>query len=133
MKNIGDRIGAIQSADSKTVYAFGFGTYQGEEIPPDDVPGPFGRLGLLGIPNPKLVMDDGTVVWGCESWWGDVVKVTRMIGERKVEFVKPQRTPATDEEREELAQIKQDAAKRADAMVDEIKETLAREGNDAKT
>ena len=99
------RIGAIRNADANTVYVFGFGVYSGDEIPPDDVPGPFGRLGLLGVKNPKLVMDDGTVIWGCESWWGDEEKVLKAIGTRQVEFVQPLRSSATDEERFAAAEI----------------------------
>ena len=88
---IGTRIGALQSANADTVYLFGFGTYVGEEIPPDNVVGPFGHHGLLELKNPKLVMDDGTVVWGCESWWGDENAVRRMIGSRDIEHVTPTR------------------------------------------
>lgn len=101
---VGDRIGAIQKADEKTVWSFGFGTYQGEAIPPDDVPGPFLRLGLYGIDNPRLVMDDGTVVWGCESWWGSEKKIQEMIAGREVVMVKPTRSAPSNEEIAEVAE-----------------------------
>jgi hypothetical protein len=58
-REIGQRIGAVRNMDDATVYLFGFGTYQGDEVPPDDVQGPFARLGLFGIKNPKLAMDEG--------------------------------------------------------------------------
>lgn len=119
-KKIGERIGAVRNADQGTAYLFGFGTYQGDEVPPDDVQGPFGRIGLFGVKNPKLVMDDGTVVWGCESWWGDEARVRKMIGNRRIEFVKPERTPATDAERAEAAEIGAATHKQADDIVAEI-------------
>ena len=96
---VGDRIGAMRNADKETVYLYGYGTYQGDEIPPEDVMGPVSRLGLLGIKNPKLLMDDGTVVWGCESWWASEATARKSIGNRQVVIVKPDRTPATDAER----------------------------------
>jgi hypothetical protein len=102
---LGARIGAIQKADAETVYLFGYGAYQGEEVPPDDVLGPFGRPGLFGIQNPKLLMDDGTVVWGCESWWGGEQAVAGKIGERKVVIVKPDRTQCPEDERIEAEEI----------------------------
>jgi len=82
MRNVGDRIGAVLSATETQVNFIGYGTYQGKHIPPDDVGG-FN----LGHPNPKLVMDDGTVVWGCECWWGgeDAVK-KKFIGLKVVQI-----------------------------------------------
>jgi hypothetical protein len=66
MSKVGDRIGAILgTTDDKVVRYLGVGTYQGEHIPPEDVGG-FN----MGFPNPKLVLDNGDVVWGCECWWG---------------------------------------------------------------
>lgn len=121
MRKIGDRIGALRNADKGTVYLLGYGTYQGEEVPPDDVMGPIGRLGLYGVKNPKLVMDDGTVVWGCECWWGSPEKIAEMIGARRVEIVLPSRTPATDEDRAEAAEIMKQSNAEAERIVEEIK------------
>lgn len=75
---IGDRVGVIQKAERDTVYLFGYGTYEGEHIPPDDVGG-FN----VGIPNPKLKLDDGTIIYGCESWWGPESNVRKNVGEFK--------------------------------------------------
>ena len=72
----GTRVGAIRNAKDETVYLYGFGTYQGDELHP-----------AIGIPNPKILLDNGSVVWGCECWWGSEEKVTEMIGDRKIEFV----------------------------------------------
>lgn len=51
------------------------GTYEGDYPYPgvgntDSTTGALRSLfGLAGIPNPKIVCDDGTVLWGCECWW----------------------------------------------------------------
>ncbi len=53
------------------VFFFGYGVYQGLEIPPDE--GPTSRTSILhaeGCMNPKIVLDQGDVIWGCECWWG---------------------------------------------------------------
>lgn len=61
----GDRVGVMCGSDGKTVEFFGFGVYVGDEVPPATAGGfNFGRK------NPKLQLDNGKVVWGCESWWG---------------------------------------------------------------
>lgn len=88
--NIGDRVGAISHSDETTVYMFGYGTYQGEEVPPKGVIGAFGiDMGELGAKNPKILLDDGNVVWGCQCWWGSENRVEQMIGKRDVQVVIP--------------------------------------------
>lgn len=83
----GKRVMAIRSADDQKAYSFGEGTYMGEEVPPPDVIGPFGPLHDEGITNPKIVLDNGEVVWGCECWFAAVETVRKMIGSRPVELV----------------------------------------------
>lgn len=80
----GERVGAVMNTSEKEVNLFGFGIYAGREIPP---PG----IKFLGIPisetgakNPKIILDNGKIVWGCECWWGPEEKVKNMIGERKI-------------------------------------------------
>lgn len=29
--------------------------------------------------NPKIVLDDGAVVWGCECWWGPSHEVQKRL------------------------------------------------------
>lgn len=79
MSSIGDRIGAIcgrLDEDPNDVRVFGFGVYAGDEVPPPEVTGPFGPVSHK---NPKLVLDDGQIVFGCECWWGDEERVKRTI------------------------------------------------------
>ena len=70
---IGDRIGAILSQD-EVVNLLGYGVYLGDEVPPPEVGG-FN----IGLPNPKLQLDNGDIVWGCECWWGDEKSVKKSI------------------------------------------------------
>lgn len=85
------RVGAICDADGEEVRLFGYGQYVGEEVPPPEVK-------MFGIPmtmkNPKIVLDDGKVVWGCECWWGDEAKVKHSIGTRRVKMVDIEKTRA---------------------------------------
>jgi hypothetical protein len=93
MKNkIGDRFGAIQKTDEKTVYLFGYGVYVGDEVPPADLKGERGMMSMLHeakVDNPKIKLDDGTFVYGCECWWGSEEKVKESIRGRKIIIVKP--------------------------------------------
>lgn len=68
MRKPGDRIGAIQSARDNVVKFFGYGTYLGDEVPAD-----------YPLPNPKLQMDNGAIVWGFQCWWGDESAVKSQI------------------------------------------------------
>lgn len=77
MANIGDRVGAILSANDQVVNLLGYGVYVGDEVHPG-----------LGRPNPKIVLDNGDVVWGCECWWGPEGRIRQAIGDRKVEEVR---------------------------------------------
>ena len=76
----GDRIGAFVSMSNteNTVQFLGWGTYEGEEVPPgleDDV-------FLKSMGNPKLKLDDGRVVWGYQCWWGPEEKIKTLFGDR---------------------------------------------------
>jgi hypothetical protein len=67
---VGMRVGALATAHDGIVFLFGYGTYQGEEIPPDEGGGSMtGILHAAGRKNPKILLDSGEVVWGCECWW----------------------------------------------------------------
>lgn len=81
---IGDRIGAILSADREEVRLLGFGTYQGKEIPPPGINLMGIDLNSIGLMNPKLLLDNGKIVWGCECWWGPEAEVRASFGNRRV-------------------------------------------------
>ncbi|MDO9139901.1 MAG: hypothetical protein U1E09_00370 [Methylococcales bacterium] len=73
MAKIGDRVGAILKANETTVHLLGYGIYDG------DIENP-----VLGFPNPRITLDNGSHVWGCECWWGSEDKIRKMIGDREV-------------------------------------------------
>lgn len=68
---IGDRVGCFLSVVHGTGLLLGYGTYVGNEVPPNE-----GHTSLTAYlsgerrANPKIVLDSGEVVWGCECWWG---------------------------------------------------------------
>lgn len=65
---IGERVGALISANAKEVLLLGYGVYSGEELPVGAAG--FGPLLVAGgTTNPKLTLDNGDVVFGCECWW----------------------------------------------------------------
>ena len=61
------RVVAIRDAGKTIVNIYGYGEMVGKE------PCPL----LCDIPNPKIILDDGNVVWGCECWWGDKERFER--------------------------------------------------------
>ncbi|MFA7637420.1 MAG: hypothetical protein WCX81_06625 [Monoglobales bacterium] len=81
MRNKGDRVGAILSADKDEVRLLGYGTYLGDEVPPD------GFMHEIGHQNPKIQLDNGDIVWGYQCWWGDEEQVKKKIGDRRVVIV----------------------------------------------
>lgn len=87
MEKIGNRVGAIQSSDGKTVKFYGYGTYIGDEVPDDNVGG-FN----LGLPTPKIELDNGNIVYGCECWWGSANKIASMIDGLEIINVLPERS-----------------------------------------
>jgi hypothetical protein len=87
----GARVYAVLSATTDEVSLLGFGLYVGDEVPPAPMGAvrsifrattweEFDRIaaedaGTSPNPaarpkNPKIVLDDGDVVWGAECWWG---------------------------------------------------------------
>ena len=85
---LGERVGAVRNDEGNKVYMFGFGTYEGEEVPPEGVVGAFGvSLRKLGRKNPKIKLDNGNFVWGCQCWWGKEDTVRKMFEGKELIFV----------------------------------------------
>ena len=76
--NPGERVGAIESADSLTVRLFGFGTYDGNHPAPNWAPTP-------GLLSPRITLDNGATVWGFQCWWGPESYIRAWTGERRVD------------------------------------------------
>lgn len=83
-KAVGQRVAAIMDASATDVRLFGYGTYVGDEVPPPEIQ----FMGMhIDVPNPKIVLDDGKVVWGCECWWGPEEETKAKLGSRTVTMV----------------------------------------------
>lgn len=84
MRMIGDRVGAILSADDKAVRFCGFGVYVGDEIPKEAAGWIADVARDMGHANPKIQLDSGKVVYGCECWWGSEEEVRRQLAGREI-------------------------------------------------
>lgn len=81
MAKVGARVGAMLSAGDGVVNFLGFGTYEGDEIPPKEVGG---LAAELGLPNPKIKLDNGAIIWGCQCWWGSEEGMKAKLEQYKV-------------------------------------------------
>lgn len=84
---VGARVGVFLYATEDVLKLIGYGTYQGDELPPENILAPWGPAALIGKDIPKLVLDDGTVFWGCEGWWAGEDEIRRLSEGLKVEQV----------------------------------------------
>jgi len=84
MAQKGERVGAILSADEAGVRFLGWGVYEGDEVPTEEAKGLADMLREAKIPNPKIKLDNGKVVWGCECWWGSEAKVKEQIKDQTI-------------------------------------------------
>ncbi len=65
MHKAGDRVGALLNAHDGVVEFLGYGVYEG------DFPLPKEAAGFnFGQENPRIKLDNGDIVYGCECWWG---------------------------------------------------------------
>jgi len=73
----GERVGAILGAKGKLVEFLGYGIYEGDFDPddPNYIPNPVGDTANMAkgfhLLNPRIKLDNGKIVWGCECWWGN--------------------------------------------------------------
>ncbi len=79
----GIRVGAILGSKDKVVELLGFGIYEGDFDPELDTTKAVGFMAEmrkgLGLSNPRIRLDSGQVVWGCECWWGPESKIQHEI------------------------------------------------------
>ena len=81
---IGMRVGVFHSCTKDTLLLFGYGVYEADEVPPEGIFGPSGPMSTLEMPLPKLRLDDGLIIWGCEAWWCPEAEVQAMAQGREV-------------------------------------------------
>ena len=106
----GLRIGVFHSLTDTSLLLFGYGTFEGLEVPPTSIiiPGQ-GPVGTVGIAAPKLRLDNGTVVWGGEAWWNTEAAVKgyeegRTIVRPKLESIRAKIREAWDEAMRKLSE-----------------------------
>lgn len=66
----GDRVGAIFGTGEGAVSFLGYGIFAGYEVPKGAYGPMADALVVDAAKNPKIVLDSGRTVWGCECWWG---------------------------------------------------------------
>ena len=81
--NVGDRVGAVLGGDENEVQFLGYGVYEGEFIPEEAVGFLADAIKGAGRKNPRIKLDNGRVVYGCECWWGGEEKVKKMLEQCK--------------------------------------------------
>lgn len=83
---------ASHTEDGKA-YVFGEGVYVGPARPKNGTLTPFGPITDDHFPaewqNPKIELDNGKVVWGCQCWWGPVEQVKKRIAGLEVVLIDP--------------------------------------------
>jgi len=87
-RKIGDRVGAIcGKLPGDKLGFFGYGVYEGDVVPPPGVGMFTVDFNELNIPNPKITLDNGKTVWGCECHWGSEDKIKSDIERWGLEVV----------------------------------------------
>jgi hypothetical protein len=61
---------------------FGYGIYEGDFIPTEAVGFIAQVLREAKHANPRIKLDNGGVVYGCECWWGEEGRVKDLIKEK---------------------------------------------------
>lgn len=67
---VGDRVGAVMDRDGGIIHLFGYGVYEGDFVPEEGVYMMGIDMHARGQTNPRIRLDDGSTVYGCECWWG---------------------------------------------------------------
>ena len=84
----GDRVGAVLSSNEKIMYLLGYGTYEGDFVPGDEVVGFLAEeIRKLNLENPRIKLDNGKLVYGCECWWGSEDEIRKLESNHKVILV----------------------------------------------
>ena len=78
---IGTRVGAILEVTDRHVKFLGYGTYLGDFIPEEAV----GFLAAFFKETqqtcPKIELDSGQIVYGCECWWEEANRVKKFLSD----------------------------------------------------
>ena len=84
----GERVGAILGSNKDgSVDFLGYGVYEGDFIPTEAVGFMAEIATKLEHTNPRIRLDDGQVVYGCECWWGKEDEVKKSLEGHTVNLV----------------------------------------------
>jgi hypothetical protein len=90
MSKIGDRVGAILGSKGKIVEFIGYGIYEGNFLVGPEAAGELAKMcQAIGHENPRILLDSGERVWGCECWWGSESEVKKRLSGYEVKIVTP--------------------------------------------
>ena len=77
---IGDRVGAVFGTNEDGSIDFlGYGIYEGKFVPIEAVGQLSEMMREIGRVNPRIRMDSGSVVYGCECWWGSEESIKKTL------------------------------------------------------
>lgn len=82
--SVGARVLAVVSIENNVAKVLGEGVFVGDEVPSAVE---FPHLKMFSdnnIANPRINLDSGGVVWGCECWWGDIESMKRRLSSCEV-------------------------------------------------
>ena len=74
------RVLAVSHADEGAVYIFGEGIYEGDFIPKEAVGVMADICRKANRENPRIRLDSGKIVYGCECWWGGIEDAKKKTG-----------------------------------------------------
>ena len=114
--NVGERVGAISGRNHATnsVEVFGFGVYEGDFPYGEEPVGPLqAAVKGSGVPNPRILLDSGERVWGCECWWGPEAEIRQRLANVVSEIV----APSVARERAKKAQSAAEAKQKASSFL----------------
>ena len=76
---VGDRVGAILCTVKEEAKFLGYGVYVGDFVP-QEAKGWFAQgIKAAGQVNPRLDLDNGQRVYGCECWWGSEEEIRELL------------------------------------------------------
>jgi hypothetical protein len=84
----GQRVGAARNTNGGKIFLYGWGVYEGDHVPGEEAAVGLGKaIRARGAANPRIRLDDGQIVYGCECWWGPEDQMRRMIADGNLEVV----------------------------------------------
>ena len=76
---VGNKVGAMFVAKGGTVEFLGYGIYEGDFIPEEAAGWMAEGLRNNKVTNPRIRLDNGKIVYGCECWWGDADRIKKEL------------------------------------------------------